>query len=204
MLRIQRNVLIASILVALPAAVFAETGEPSGYGFRGSLGTDVNLGLGVGLGLNYLVPRDGAANALEVAADFFYANSTESSDNGFNTYDEETWLYVYGLRLNVLMGYAPYQECSYFIAGIGLGAVMVEWEETSATDISLGTLLPGGGSMQDATGSVGATILNVGAGRNFGGSLEGRIELPLLISFSEVGGASAVIPTATVSVGKRF
>lgn len=46
--------------------------------------------------------------------------------------------------------------------------------------------------------------LGVGVGFNYLLPLEGRFELPLLVSFSEVGGASTVIPTATVSVGKRF
>ena len=108
------------------------------------------------------------------------------------------------MMANYLTNYTPNLPGTYFVVGIGLAAVDIEWEESSATDISLGTLLPDGGSMQTADGSVGGSVFNLGVGQTFAGGLDIRVELPVIVSFSAPGDASAVIPLFTVTAGMRF
>ncbi len=90
------------------------------------------------------------------------------------------------------------------MVGAGFAAVSVEWEEKSDTDISLGTPLPGGGSKQSEEGTAGGTVLNVGAGYNFGGNVDIRAEIPVIIIAGAPGEASAVVPTFTATLGIRF
>ena len=52
------------------------------------------------------------------------------------------------MMANYLINYSPGKPRLFFVAGIGLGSINVEWEERSPTDESLGALLPGGGSIQ--------------------------------------------------------
>ena len=194
--------LILSCVVSGTAG--AESAEPSGLGFRGSLGTDVELGIGYGVGGSYLIDRPDSPNMVEIGVDFYYHNSSETTDETVHTYEEEIWLTVFAARINLLMDYEPFREGTYFILGIGLASVAVEWEERSDTDTSLGPYLDGGGSMQSAEGTIAAAVLNFGVGRNFANALEGRVELPILVAFDDVGDAASVMPTITVSLGKRF
>src|SRR3989304_1867411 len=73
---------------------------------------------------------------------------------------------------------APRRSGTFFALGTGAAAVSASWEERSPTDTSLGTPLPGGGSMQDSDGTVGGLILSAGIGRTFGSGLEARLDLP--------------------------
>ena len=82
--------------------------------------------------------------------------------------------------------------------------VNVEWEERSATDVSLGTSLPEGGSMQSADGTAGGTVFNLGIGRSFSSGLDIRAELPVIVTFAPPGGASSVVPTLIATLGYRF
>ena len=82
--------------------------------------------------------------------------------------------------------------------------INVEWEESSDSDTSLGTPLPGGGSMQSADGTVGGSVLNVGIGNSFSKAFDIRFEVPVIVTFSETGEASTVIPTFIATLGYRF
>jgi len=66
----------------------------------------------------------------------------EESNNGFNDYFEETTLFVFAVTANYLFGYSEFPG-TFLVAGVGAGAFSVEWEESSPTDTSLGTPLPG-------------------------------------------------------------
>ncbi len=105
---------------------------------------------------------------------------------------------------NYLFNYSPNFPGTYFVTGIGLTSVEIEWEESSATDVSLGTPLPGGGSMQAEDGTVGGTVFNFGVGRTFTGGLDLRVATPIIVTFSAPGDASSVIPTFTLTAGMRF
>ena len=105
---------------------------------------------------------------------------------------------------NYLIGYTPGKSGLFFITGIGLASISVEWEERSDTDVSLGPLLPGGGSMQSEDGTAGGTVLNLGIGRSFSNGWDIRAELPVIVTFAPPGESSAVIPTMIATLGYRF
>jgi len=91
-----------------------------------------------------------------------------------------------------------------FVVGMGVGAVSVEWEERSDTDTSLGTPLPGGGSMQSEEGTVGGLIINFGLGHRFNEVFDLRFQIPTFF----IGGGEyrdgAVIPTFTITWKNRM
>ena len=87
---------------------------------------------------------------------------------------------------------------------MGFALISVDWEERSDTDGSLGTPLPGGGSMQSSEGSTGGTVFNVGIGYSLTNGMDIRFEVPVIITFAPPGGASAVVPNFIVTVGYRF
>ncbi|MEA1986796.1 MAG: hypothetical protein U9N76_04850 [Candidatus Marinimicrobia bacterium] len=171
-------------------------------GIRGGVGTDINLGLAYGLGINYLLPV--SDRSLELGILLFGGKSKESTDIGIHTYNETTEIFVVALMFNYLINYFPETNGVYFISGAGVASIGVEWEEKSQTDISLGTPLPGGGSMQSAEGTTGGIVLNLGVGKSFNNKLDVRIELPMIIIFSTYGGASNVAPSLITTAGYRF
>jgi hypothetical protein len=191
--------MLCACVAASPAE--AETQDPR-VGLRAGLGTDVNLGLAFGVGGNYLVPLQ--KNSVELGVVMFGGSFDETSDNGFNVYEEETSIFVFGLMANYMFNYTPYQSGTFFIAGFGLASVSMDWEERSTTDESLGTPLPGGGSMQSEDGSGGGTVFNLGIGQSFQNGMDLRAELPVIVSFSAPGEASAVVPTFIFTLGYRF
>ena len=85
------------------------------------------------------------------------------------------------MMANYLINYSPGKPRLFFVAGIGLGSINVEWEERSPTDESLGALLPGGGSIQSEEGSTGGTVFNLGIGRTFESALDIRVKLPVIV-----------------------
>ena len=192
---------VAGLVLLLAAGpVVGQT--PPQIGLRGGLGTDINLGLAYGLGVNFV--RDVPPNALELGVLLFGGSFDETTDEGMHRYEETTDVFVVGLVANYLMGYTPRQPGLFFVAGVGLASVSVEWEERSATDTSLGPQLPGGGSMQSDDGTTGGTVFNLGIGRSFANGMDLRAELPVILTFAPPGGASSVVPTLVATLGYRF
>jgi len=192
---------VAIVVMFLIAGTASGQTTPK-IGIRGGIGTDINLDLAYGLGGNFLI--DLPKNSLELGVLFFGGSFEEKTDEGIHTYEEKTDLIVFGLVANYLIGYTPRQPGFFFVTGIGLASVNVEWEERSTTDVSLGTPLPGGGSMQSEDGTAGGTIFNLGIGRSFSGGLDIRAELPIIVLFSPPGEASSVLPTLIATLGYRF
>jgi len=199
--KIQSIILALFLVLIISLPTFAQT-DPR-IGVRGGVGTDVNGGLAYGVGVNYMIDLP-QKNSLELGVVYFGGSFEESSSNGFNTYDEKTDIGVFGLLANYLIGYTPENPGTFFIVGFGLASVSMEWEERSTTDVSLGTPLPGGGSMQSVDGSGGGSVFNLGFGNVFNGGFDVRAEIPVIVSFSAPGEASAVIPTFIVTAGLRF
>ena len=191
---------ILGILVLGTAATHAQTSPK--IGLRAGIGTDVNLGLAYGVGGNYLLTYPN--NSLELGILLFGGSFEETSDESIHTYEETTDLFVFGVMANYLIGYQTEQPATFFVAGVGLASISAEWEERSSTDVSLGTPLAGGGSMQTAEGSAAGIVFNLGVGRSFKGGLDIRLEIPVILSFSAPGEASSVIPTVIGTVGYRF
>ncbi len=69
------------------------------------------------------------------------------------------------------------------LGGVGLGYLAVDWEERSDTNTSLGTLLSGGGSKQEVSGSLAGALINLGVGYAFDFGLDLRFEVPILFAF---------------------
>lgn len=195
-------VAVSILLLCSPALVTAQAQTDPRVGLRAGVGTDIQLGIAYGAGVNYLV--DLSKNKLELGIVLFGGSFDESSDEAMHTYDETTDVVVFGLLANYLFGYTPNQPGSFFVAGFGLASISIEWEERSSTDESLGTPLAGGGSMQSEDASAGGAVFNLGYGRSFANGFDIRAEVPVIVSFSAPGKASSVIPTFIVTAGLRF
>ena len=196
------RVLFVVVLVSMIAGnINAESVSPK-IGIRGGAGTDVNGGLAYGAGINYMLSY--SSGGLEIGIMLFGGNFEESTTEGIHTYDETTDLFIFSLMANYLIGYQSETPSTFFVLGIGLASINVEWKEESKTDSSLGTPLPGGGSMQDADGSTSGTVFNIGVGKSFSGNFDFRVEIPTIVTFSSVGESSSVIPTFILTAGIRF
>ena len=186
------------LLVAAPAAAQLPTGS---WGIRGGIGTDITGGIAFGGQFNYQIARTGGH--LEVGPLGYFGSFEETTEEG-HTYVENTDVVVFGVIANWLFGYDGGGSAAYFVVGVGLAGVGIDWEETSETDSSLGTPFGASGSRQSADGFNGGTVFNLGVGRTFGTAADVRAEIPVIVSASAPGEASSVIPTFTVTVGIRF
>lgn len=208
---IRHLLLSLTTVAAMSGSAHADTTDPENaapaptgaLGVHGALGTDVNLGLGFGAGATYLLPGSGPMR-IEVGGQLFIAHSEYTDDEGINSYTETTDLQVLAVRVNALWHYDAWTPGIYYVLGTGAAGVYVDWEERSPTDTSLGTPLPDGGSKQSEDGAAGAVIANAGIGYTFGGGLDVRFELPVLIFSNGVGEAAAVAPTVVAAAGYRF
>ncbi len=171
------------------------------WGIRGGVGTDISGGIAYGGSINYQFPL--TTNWLEVGPVLYISHFEETTEE-FHTYEETTDLTVFGVLANFLFNYNPNRAGTFFLAGFGFAAISVEWEERSEGDISLGTPLPGGGSMQSEEGTAGGSVLNIGVGYKFQGNVDIRAELPVILIFGAPGEAGSVAPTLTATLGIRF
>ncbi len=188
----------AVVLVVAVSASAAPLGD--GIGVRGGIGTDITFGgVAFGAGVNSLFQE-----RLEIGLMGYYGKFEETSDNGVNEYEETTEVTAFAALVNYLYGYERDRKGWLFVGGAGLAYLGVYWEERSDTDVTLGELLPGGGSMQDFEGSVGGLLFNLGAGYSFGNGFDVRLEVPIVIAFGDTGGAAGVIPLFTLTGGYRF
>jgi len=191
-----------SLTSVVAQGIDSDTLNAPKIGIRAGVGTDVAGGLAFGAGANYLVSLP--QNSIELGVILFGGSFDESTDIGIHTYNETTDMFAFGLFANYLFGYTPNQPSTFFIAGLGLASVSINWEERSATDGTLGTQLPGGGSMQTDDGTTGGSIVNLGIGHTFAGGVDIRAELPVIFVYSVPGEASTVAPTLIVTAGLRF
>ena len=178
-----------------------QTSNTGSFGLRGGIGTDISGGIAYGAAINYLFPT--VNHPFEVGLSI-YGGSFEETSEEFHTYVETTDIFVIGVLGNYLIDYQPGRQGMFFVTGVGIGAISMEWEETSKTDESLGTPLPGGGSKQDAEGSGAGMLLNLGIGYQMQGNFDVRFEIPIFVVFDAPAGASSFIPTFTLTAGLRF
>lgn len=197
----RRSSLIWAIvaLVALAGTAHAQRSESPGI--RVGVGTDITGGVAYGAQLEYVV--DNGPNAFELALAFFGGNFEEDSNNGYNDYHEETKVLVVGAMANYLFRYVQ-RGGPYFVSGVGVGAVSVEWEETSPTDTSLGPPLPGGGSSQSEDGTTAGFVVNFGIGYRLSQTLDLRAQVPTFFFGGGEERDGGVVPTFTLALGLRF
>jgi len=170
-------------------------------GIRAGIGTDINLGLAYGGGINYLFNLN--PNAIELGLVVFGGHSEETTED-YNTYTEKTDVLVYGVLANYLFGYELRKSCFFGLIGLGFSAISVEWEESSPDDVSLGTPLLGGGSKQSEDATAAGSVFNVGFGIAFDGGFDIRAEAPIIFIFDAPGDASSVVPTFLATLGYHF
>jgi len=175
--------------------------ESGSIGIRAGIGTDINLGLAYGGGINYLLNLN--QNAVEIGLVVFGGSSEEKTEE-YNTYTETTDVLVYGVLANYLFGYELKKSCFFGLVGFGFSAISVEWEESSPDDESLGTPLPGGGSKQSEDATAAGSILNLGFGVAFDGGFDIRVEAPIIFIFDAPGDASSIVPTFMATLGYHF
>ncbi len=176
--------------------------KTGGVGIRFGIGTDIQGGIAYGGQLNYTLFQN--LNAIELGLVVFGGKFEEESNNGYNDYFEETNILVIGAIVNYLFRYDMSVGGPYIAVGAGVGAVSVEWEESSPTDESLGPPLPGGGSMQSEEGTVAGMIINLGLGYRFTELFDLRLQVPTIIVSAGDERDGAVIPTITVTAGLSF
>lgn len=178
---------------------YAQPGNNTGVRF--GIGTDAGGGVAYGAEVNLLkVQQD---NALEIGITVFGGKFEEDSEEGGNKYHEETDIFVVAVMANYLLQYAPVKS-AYFVLGVGAGLISVDWTESSPTDMSLGTPLPGGGTFQEEDASAAGTIFNIGVGYRFSEKADLRIQVPTFVILGAPGEASSTIPTLTITMGIRF
>ena len=168
---------------------------------RIGLGTDASGGLAYGVEVNILKEKDG--NGIEIGAILFGGSFEEDSNNGVHDYHEETDVFVLAVLANYLMQYEPVKS-AYFVFGFGVGLIAVDWSESSPTDPSLGTPLPGGGTIQEEDGSAAGTIINIGVGYRFTDETDFRVQVPTMVILGGPDRSSSTIPMLSVTVGIRF
>ena len=201
MSRLSKLGLLASCLT-LSLATVAWAEKPGGVGVRLGIGTDITGGIAYGAQLNYTLNQN--PNAFEVGLAVFGGKFEESSEEGGNTYDEETNILVIGAMANYLFRHALELSGPYFVAGIGVGAISVEWEERSSTDTSLGPPLPGGGSMQSDDATAAGLILNFGIGHRFNELFDLRFQVPTFFISGTDNRNGKTVPTFTLTAGFLF
>jgi hypothetical protein len=167
------------------------------FGIRAGIGTDITFGIAYGAGFNYRLQDN-----MELGLVLFGGKFSETSDNGFNTYEETTNIFAIGAQANWLFNHRPDETKPFFIAGTGLAFISYEWEERSDTDTSLGTPLPGGGSMQSEDGGTGGVIFDIGIGYTFSSPFDLRFEVPIMIPFGIEN--VSVVPLFMLTAGYRF
>ncbi len=180
----------------IASIAYGQSDQIGTFGARAGIGTDISLGIAYGAGFNYRLKDN-----MEMGLMIFGGKVSETSDNGFNTYEETTKIFALAAQANWLFNHNPDETKLFFITGTGLAFISYDWEERSSTDTSLGTPLPGGGSMQENSGGTGGLLFNIGLGQTFGGPFDLRFEVPIMIPFTEVVG---VVPLFMLTAGYRF
>ena len=184
-------------LLFIITTTYGQTDQTGTFGARAGIGTDISFGIAYGVGFNYRLQEN-----MELGLVLFGGKFSETSDNGFNVYEETTDIFAIAAQASWLFSHRPDETKPFFVAGTGLAFISYEWQESSATDSSLGTPLPSGGSMQSEEGGTGGVIFDVGIGYTFSSPFDLRFEVPIMIPFGieNIG----VVPLFMLTAGYRF
>lgn len=91
-------VLLGLTFIVAPA--FSQNDQTGTFGVRGGIGTDISLGISYGLGFNYRLKEN-----MEMGLVVFGGKFSETSDNGYNVYDETTEIFALAAQANWLFNY---------------------------------------------------------------------------------------------------
>jgi len=179
---------------------------PGNFSIRGSVGTDIQLGIGFGGGVSYTWRPSTGGTAFEIGADiFFHKSSGKETEN--NTFGETSeWalnLLVFGVRGNGLFNYYPGETGVFFMAGFGFVVASIDYNEKYYA----ANYVPGfsyDASEKDFEAVSAGNVINLGLGLTTGSGLELRLETPMLFFYSAEGGMTSFVPTLTIGVQYRF
>jgi hypothetical protein len=111
---------------------YGQTEQTGTFGIRAGIGTDISFGIAYGAGFNYRLQEN-----MELGLVLFGGKFSETSDNGFNVYEETTDIFAIAAQANWLFSHRPDETKPFFVAGTGLAYISYEWQESSATDCHL-------------------------------------------------------------------
>lgn len=188
--------LFTSVLLLLVSSFsFAEAETP--MSLKAGIGTDASFGLALGVGLN--VDMSFGGKEVQVGPAFYYALSSEDSNNGFNDYHEETTTIVVGALVNYVI--PSDDESLAFIYGFGGALVSVDYLQTSPTDSSIG---PFNGTVyvMDESYTGAAALFNLGINKKFSENLELQFEMPIFMIPASWG--MILAPAFTASIIKEL
>ena len=161
------------------------------------MGTDLTGGTTYGVGLNRVVEMDGTP--IELGGIVFGASVEGSSADPFQSYEDSTDVFVLAATANLLVNYQP-QEL-YFLSGVGVGLISMDWEEHIPIDASVE---PGGRSAHSEDSTAAGAIVNLGVGYQMSDDIDLRLEAPVFIISTAPGEASSVVTTFVLTAGIRF
>jgi len=179
---------------------------PGNFSIRGSVGTDIELGIGFGGGVSYTWRPFTGGTAFEIGADIFFhsSNGKETENNTFGETSE--WalnLLVFGVRGNGLFNYYPGETGVFFMAGVGFVVASIDYNEKYYA----ANYVPGfsyAASENDFEAVSAGNVVNLGLGLTTGSGLELRLETPMLFFYSAEGGMTSFVPTLTIGIQYRF
>lgn len=188
----------ALLLVSSPAAGQVPLRS---WGIRGTFGGTIQGDIYFGGQVNFRVDRFVAL--IEIGA-LGQKSSLQEVRNELHSYVEYTELATLGLMASFLFGYDDLEPGPFAAAGIGVGAIRLNWRESSSTDTSLGERLQNGGSQSTAEGTSAGLVFEGGVGYAMGGGVDARLTVPVIWSPDPPGGARSTFPAVAMSLGLRF
>lgn len=200
-MKVSKFLFVCLLFVVLVSPLTLFSSEVPKIGVRGGLGTDIDLGLAFGGGVNYML--DIPNNPVELGVLAFFSSSSETEFEYDNEYITDTDVFVFAMMANYLFGYQRGVPGMFLLAGFGLGMASVGWEEMSPDDISLGTPWDGG-SMHDGGGTGAGSVFSLGGGMSFSNGADIRFEIPVILIFGDYDQPSSVVPTFILTAGMRF
>ena len=167
------------------------------WGLRGGMGTDLTGGATYGVGLTRMVEMDGTP--IELGGVVFGASVGGSNVDSFQYHEESTDVFVLAATANFLVNYQP-QEL-YFLSGIGVGLISMDWEEYNPVETTAGPVI---GATHSEEGTAAGAIVNLGVGYQMSDDMDLRFEAPVFIMSSAPGEAASVVTTFVFTAGIRF
>lgn len=187
-----KKILLFSIIVIIcTGPIFSEM---LGIGVHAGIGTDITFGIAAGGGISYLITKINDID-LEGSVDFFYSHSVDNYTEGIYDYEyiETTDTAILAVLANALFYYNPYAMNLYFLTGLGVAGVGVDWEICSDDDETAND------SRDYQTGGM---LINLGVGLTLGGGFDIRLQTPVFIVFAQ--DETRFAPLFVIVAGVRF
>jgi len=186
----------ASALAATSLTGMAHAEDaPSEMTLKYGIGTDINLGIALGIGLN--LDMKFGDSEIQAGPIFYYNRWTwEGVDGSASNYYEEqaNTMVIGGLINSTLPSNDPTLSILY---GYGVAFVRYNYQQTSPDDSSIGPLINGEYVQDDTYTGVGV-VTNFGINKRFSDTLELQFEMPVIIT------PTSFAPAFTVSLLRQL